>query len=104
MASDSEETAADEDRPAGNALPDGLELDVPDAATAAETAAIAAALGAHLADEAAAAAAAADEDDGWAGRKWAFAGRVAGTQGRAVRVPDDAPTDAWTAAGRTDRF
>jgi hypothetical protein len=104
MASDSEEMATTEDgSDAGDALPADLELDVPDAATEAEAAAIAAALGAHLADEAAAAAAA-GADDGWTGRKWAFAGRIEGTQRRRVRVPDDAPDDAWTAAGRAERF
>ena len=33
-----------------------------------------------------------------------FAGRVESIQGRSVRVPEGAPTDAWAAAGRTDRF
>ncbi|ERH13255.1 MAG: hypothetical protein J07HB67_02293 [halophilic archaeon J07HB67] len=71
-----------------------------------ETAAILAAVGAHLRDRAAAAAAAADETDEetWDGRRWAFAGRTRALDGRATRVPDGAPTDAWAASGRTDRF
>lgn len=65
-----------------------------------EAAAIVAALRLHLADH---------TEDGtddatWIGRKWAFAGRVAGLRGRSVRLPDGAPTDAWAAIGRTDRL
>ncbi|ESP89112.1 hypothetical protein K933_05893, partial [Candidatus Halobonum tyrrellensis G22] len=57
-------------------------------------------------DRAAAAAAAAAErgTPDWDGKRWAFAGRTDALQGRAVRVPRGAPTDAWTASGRTDRF
>ncbi|WP_049936637.1 hypothetical protein [Haloplanus natans] len=82
------------------------ELDIPDDADDAEAAAIAAAVGAHVNDQAraAAAAAAGGDDDAWRGRKWTFAGRIDGLQGRSIRVPETAPTDAWTAAGRTDRF
>ncbi|WP_246982763.1 acc operon protein [Halorientalis marina] len=72
-----------------------------------EAAAIAVAIGAHIRDqEAAAAAAAASEDDGqpWAGRRWAFSGRVGRSQRRYVRVPDGAPDDAWATAGRADRL
>jgi hypothetical protein len=70
-----------------------------------ETAAIVAAVGAHLRDrEAAAAAAAADESESWDGDRWRFAGRIAETRGRRRRIPTGAPTDAWTAAGRSDRF
>jgi hypothetical protein len=86
-------------------LPDDLALSVPDSADREEAAAIAAAVCAHLHDEEAAAAAAAEgEDPGWMGRRWAFAGTVELTQAQRVRVPTDAPTDAWAASGRTDRF
>jgi len=83
-------------------------LDVPDDADDAEAAAIAAAVGAHVHDGylAAAAAAATDETATWTGdgKRWTFAGRIDGLQGRSIRVPERAPTDAWTASGRTDRF
>jgi hypothetical protein len=89
-----------------------FDLDVPADATDSEAAAIAAAVAAHVRDTDAAAAAVAaarataDDDDPWAGRRWAFAGRVAAVRGRAPgrRVPDGTPRDAWTAAGRSDRF
>ena len=81
---------------------------IPDDADSSEAAAIAAALGAHLRDEAAAAAAAAeaaaDEEASWDGDRWQFAGRVSQLQHRDVRVSLDAPTDPWVAAGRTDRL
>jgi hypothetical protein len=83
------------------------EVDVPDDADDEEAAAIVAAVTAHLNDRArAAAAAAASEtpEPTWTGRRWGFAGRVEGLQARTVRVPENAPTDAWSAAGRTDRF
>jgi len=51
-----------------------------------------------------AAAAAADDNPDWEGKRWSFAGRVDRLQNRSVRVPVDAPTDPWTAAGRADRF
>lgn len=82
-----------------------LDLDIPADASPDEAAAIAAAVSAHLAAlEAAAAAAAADEDDSWEGMKWTMAGRLQRLQHRTERVPNRAPRDAWTAAGRTDRF
>jgi hypothetical protein len=67
---------------------------------------LAAAVAAHVRDGELAAAAAADgdADDGWAGERWAFAGRVDRLTGRSVRVPEGAPTDPWAAAGRVDRF
>jgi hypothetical protein len=82
------------------------DIDVPDDATDEEAAAIAAAVSAHLRAEAAARAAADDDGEAtWDGKRWTFAGRVNGLQGRrSARVPERAPTDAWTAAGRTDRF
>jgi hypothetical protein len=84
---------------------DDLVAVLPEDADSGEAAAIAAALGAHLRDEAAAAAeAAADEEPSWDGDRWRFAGRVSQLQHRDVRVPLGAPTDPWTAAGRTDRL
>ena len=78
---------------------------IPDDADSSEAAAIAAVLGAHLRDEAAAAAeTAADEESSWDGDRWRFAGRVSQLQHRDVRIPLDAPTDPWVAAGRTDRL
>lgn len=82
-------------------LPDDVSLSVPAEADREEAAAIAAAVGAHLRDQAAAGGAGAA---GWEGRRWAFAGTVELTQEQRVRVPTDAPTDAWAAAGRSDRF
>lgn len=81
-------------------------LSIPDDADSDEAAAIAAVVGAHLRDQAALAAASEEESvETWDGKKWTFAGRVDGLQGRrSARVPDGAPTDAWTASGRTDRF
>jgi hypothetical protein len=80
---------------------------VPDADEA-ETAAIVAAVRAHVAEQAAAAAA--DEEsesegtDDRGGRRWQYAGRIEGLQHRTVRVPDGAPDDDWAASGRTERF
>ncbi|MCQ4332719.1 acc operon protein [Natronomonas sp. F2-12] len=36
--------------------------------------------------------------------RWGFTGRIEALQNRRVRAPSDAPADAWSAAGRTDRF
>ncbi|GAB6861381.1 hypothetical protein JCM17092_14700 [Haloplanus litoreus] len=80
-------------------------LDIPNDATDEEAAAIAAAVGAHVRDSyLAAVAATASTEETWDGDRWSFAGRIHGLQGRSVRVPETAPTDAWTAAGRTDRL
>ncbi|WP_435174841.1 hypothetical protein [Halorussus sp. AFM4] len=107
-AGESEADAEGADSRAADAGPDALadgDLRIPDDATAEEAAAIAAAIGAHLrAREAAAAAAEDGEEESWRDRRWAFAGRLRGLQGRAGRVPTAAPTDPWTASGRTDRF
>ena len=69
---------------------------------------IAAAVGAHVRDGylAAAAAATADDEATWVGdgKRWTFAGRIDALRGQSNRVPETAPTDAWTASGRTDRF
>jgi len=72
-----------------------------DNATTDEAAAIAVAIGAHLTDRQRAAA---GEDRGWQHRQWAFSARVDETQKRHVRVRSEAPTDPWSAAGRTDRM
>jgi|AntRauTorcE11898_2_1112593.scaffolds.fasta_scaffold02524_4 hypothetical protein len=79
-------------------------LSIPADADDAEAAAIAAAVGAHVTDLERAAAASGSDEASWRDRKWSFAGRVRSLQGRETRVPDGAPTDAWTASGRTDRF
>ena len=75
---------------------------IPDDADSDEAAAIDAVLGSHLTDRERAATA--DETVTWDGRRWAFTGRVEALQARRVRIPRDAPTDAWAATGRTDRF
>jgi hypothetical protein len=80
-----------------------MRLNVPDDAEEDEAAAIAAVVRAHMRAQEAAA----DEDDvepEWAGSRWRFTGRVNSLQNRMVRVPTDAPRDAWSAAGRTDRY
>jgi hypothetical protein len=76
----------------------------PEVADPDEAAAIAAAVGAYLRAEALAAEAAAAEAAGWDGKRWAYAGRLRGVGRRARRVPAEAPTDGWSAAGRVDRF
>nr|WP_281242498.1 acc operon protein [Halobacterium jilantaiense] len=81
-----------------------MDLTIPEDATDEEAAAIAAAVQSHVSALAAAAEAAEDDEETWTDRKWAFAGRVEGLGGRSVRVPDGAPTDAWSAAGRRERF
>lgn len=96
-----EETEADDSESAPDPL-SGVDLTLPDNASEEEAAAIAAAIGAHLRDQELAAQ---DEDEEtWDGKRWSFAGRLRGLQGRASRVPTSAPTDAWSASGRTDRF
>lgn len=87
---------------------EGGTLALPETATDGEAAAIVAAVGAHLTDldRAAAAAAADDADDetGWDGHRWSFAGRTEAVGGRPARPTDSTPTDPWTAAGRSDRL
>ena len=90
----------------GDAAP-GRRADVrlPETADDEEAAAIAAAIGTYLADERAAAEAGAGGDGrSWDGRRWSFAGRLDNLTGRAARVPDGAPADGWSAAGRADRY
>jgi hypothetical protein len=79
------------------------ELDRPDDADDEEAAAIAAAVGAYLADRARATAAG-DDADSRRDRGWVFAGRIDELQARTVRVPERAPDDPWAASGRTTRF
>lgn len=78
------------------------EFDIPDDADEDEAVAIAAVVNAHLA--ALEAAAEAEDSPGWNPQRWTFAGRVSALQRRDVRVPESAPEDAWTAAGRTTRM
>ena len=76
-------------------------------ATDEETAAIVAAITAHLAERERAAAAAAGAHEGTGDetrRHWAFVGRLAGVGVHARRSPRSTPPDDWTAAGRADRF
>ncbi|MFB6167744.1 MAG: acc operon protein [Haloferacaceae archaeon] len=75
---------------------DGLDDADPD-----EAAAVAAAIHAHVARGRESSA---PSEETWDGERWAFAGRLRALTGRAGRVPDGAPTDAWAAAGRADRF
>lgn len=83
-----------------------LDLTIPADASEEEAAAIVAAIGAHVRDQelAAAAAAAANGEETWTGSRWKFAGRMRSQQHHHTRVPTTAPTDPWSAAGRTDRF
>ena len=101
MATDTAPDAVDAD------LVESIAASLPAASTD-EAAAIAVAIGAHVTDQqraaAAAAAAAASSDTGWRGKEWSFSNRIRDTQQRHVDVPDDAPTNAWSAAGRTDRM
>lgn len=89
-----------------SAAPLAERLTLPDGADETEAAAIAAAISAHIRDQeaAAAAAAVASEKHDWAGKRWAFAGRVESLHRRTVRVREGTPTDAWSAAGRSERL
>jgi len=99
--SEDDVTVSNADRPAG---PTDRSLTVSDGATANEAAAVAAAVGTHVRDERAAALAARERETGdeeaWDGSRWQFAGRIEGLTGRVRRVPENAPTDGWTATGR----
>jgi hypothetical protein len=65
-----------------------------------QAAAIAAAVAEYLADDTADT----GEAETWDGKRFEFAGRIRGVTGVSRRVPRNAPTDEWTAAGRADRF
>ena len=82
-----------------------MRIDLPEDADEDETAAIAAAVNAYVrmrmqavVDEEP------DGERGWADRRWSYAGRIGDVQRRRVRVPRYAPTDPWTASGRTRRM
>jgi len=82
-------------------------LELPPTATEEEAAAIAVAISAHVSDQQAAAAALAAKDgeaETWDGKRWSYAGRLDALTSHAERVPTNAPTDEWTASGRTERF
>lgn len=81
--------------------PPAIHLSVPSDATPEEAAAIASAIDTHLRqlDRSAQ-----PDDASWHGRRWTFAGRIEALGGPPVRVPQHAPIDPWTAAGRTDRY
>jgi hypothetical protein len=78
-----------------------MEIEVPDDADDEEVAAIVAAFRTLAAE---AEAAASDGEPGSTRDRWRFAGRIETLQHRRVRPSADAPGDAWSAAGRTDRF
>ncbi|GKZ12228.1 acc operon protein [Haladaptatus sp. T7] len=80
-----------------------VNLSIPPDATEEEAAAIIAAINVHLREQEAAAAEDEERPD-WEGDRWRFAGRMAGLQNRNVRVPTNAPTNEWSAAGRTTRY
>lgn len=80
---------------------------IPDDATGEEAAVIAAAISIHLRTEEQAALLEArdhDESEAWTGQRWVFSGRLEQQHLNSGRVPLSAPTDAWTSAGRTDRY
>ena len=82
-----------------------MEIDPPEDADEDETAAIAAAVNAYVRAQVLAAAAENDDEERqWTDHRWSFAGRIGGVQRRRVRVPRYAPTDPWTASGRTRRM
>jgi hypothetical protein len=96
-------TTADANQDGGEAATLAERLTLPPDADESEAAAIVAAIGAHLRDQEAAAAAESNEER-WEGERWAFAGKVESLQRRTVRVREGTPTNAWSAAGRTDRL
>ena len=81
-----------------------VSLSIPPDASEEEAAAIMAAINVILREREAAAAAAEDGEPDWENERWAFSGKMAQLQNRDVRVPMNAPTDAWSAAGRTTRY
>ncbi|WP_226013038.1 hypothetical protein [Halomicrobium salinisoli] len=102
-ADDGADAAAGADEETSTVTLDGesLAVDVPDDATAAEAAAITAAIGAHLNDRRRAAAAAAARDDGPERvDRWKLVGRLRGVGKR--RAPRDVRRgEEWRAASRS---
>lgn len=80
------------------------ELRIPADASPDEAAAITAAVERWLAAEAEATGSETPSAESWDGRRFAFAGRLVKLTDEPVRVPNGAPTDPWTAAGRSERF
>lgn len=75
----------------------------PDDANREEAAAIIAAVSVHLRNEELAVPGNTAEES-WTGKRWSFAGRLNEQKLNGRRVPLSAPVDAWTAAGRGDRY
>ena len=82
----------------------GNPVRVPAGATSEETAAIIAALETYLDDHRRDSSDDEDRDENWHGNRWSFAGRLGRHSRRSRRVPTYAPSDPWTAAGRSDRY
>lgn len=83
-------------------MSDPPSIRLPPDASPGEAAAIIAAIEQLLAEETRAAGAG-DRVDSWAGRRFAFAGRLAKLTDEPARVPRGAPTNPWAAAGRLER-
>lgn len=79
-----------------------VQFKLPPDASPDTAAAIAAALGAYLQDEREADDA--ESEDTWAGNRFQFAGRFESLTGTPRRIPNNAPTDGWTALGRLERL
>ena len=77
---------------------DGADLELPPAASPEEAAAIAAAIGAYLADQQR------EADEERPRDRWSFAGRMRALNRSPGRIPGNAPRDPWTASGRIDRL
>ncbi|WP_050048856.1 hypothetical protein [Halanaeroarchaeum sulfurireducens] len=69
-----------------------------------EAAAIAAAIGAYLTDRERAAASSESSESSWEGRQWSFAAKLGAVNRCPDRIPTSAPTNLWTASGRSERF
>lgn len=86
-------------------MSDQPSIRLPPDASPDEAAAITAAIEQLLAAEARAAGdGVRDEADPWAGRRFAFAGRLAKLTGETARAPGGVPPNPWTAMGRRERF
>ncbi len=100
--SDTSERTPGGDEPATESATQTWSLSIPETATAAEAAAIVAAIDAHLQDRAAAATA--ETTPTRSETPWTLAGRIDALAGTSVTIPESAPRDAWTAASRSRRF